>query len=300
MHAEVTTFGTKLANFWEELYEHLARLESAYERWNIVKISGPVGTHENVPEEIEDDIAEVMGKRPIPIATQIIPRVKVLAYLDLLNQIGATLEKFATDLRDMQRPEIYEVEEDFPEGAEGSSIMVHKHNPETCERVCSLARQLAGIVVTARMNVALWHERDLTNSANERHILPDAAHVIVYIVRQMTAVIDKLHVHPKRMLANINLTDGIVRSSLVLNALVENGVDRSVARSWIEPFVRHAWDRYREGEAVPALYTKLAGDPGISQHLSREALKGIFDPDYTRLLTGVQISFRRLGWEVTF
>jgi adenylosuccinate lyase len=296
MHAEPTTFGQKLANYWFQLQTQRNHLQGLREFFRIAKISGPVGSHANIPAEVEEYIAEKLGVRPIPIATQIIPRDWILRYLDHLNELGGVIEKIATDLRDMQRPEICEVEEPFPEGAEGSSIMVHKHNPETWERCCGLARLIAGYVVTARMNVPLWHERDLSNSAPERIILLDSTTAAVYICRRMAETVGGMSIHPERMKANLALTEGIVRSGELLNLMVKKGMSRAEARKVISSHTNWAWGEYKQGKPMPHMKEIFLRDPEIMKVVSKDELEECFDPTYANVLTGVGVSFRRLGW----
>ncbi|MCH7541528.1 adenylosuccinate lyase [Patescibacteria group bacterium] len=298
MHAEPTTFGTKLANYWHEVKTHRKNLVNVEKFWRVAKISGPVGTHEKIPAEVEESIANQLSVKPIPIATQIVPRVWVLRYLNHLDELAATIEKIGTDIRDMQRPEICEVEEYFPPEGVGSSIMVHKHNPEVSERCCSLAREIAGTVTTARMNVALWHERDLTNSANERTILFDASNLAVYIASKMAEVIWGLKIFPARMRKNLGLTAGIVQSGQVLNLLVERGIDRTKARGFISGHTNNAWKGYQEGRSMLSLKDELVKDPKITSILSESEITACFDPTHAQLLKGVKVSFRRLHWSV--
>ncbi|MDP2720850.1 MAG: adenylosuccinate lyase [bacterium] len=298
MHAEPTTLGAKLANYWFVLSEHRKNLVTHSEFWQLAKISGPVGTHENVPEEVEEFIARLLGVRPIPIATQTIHREWVLRYLHQLSEVAATIEKIGTDIRLLQMPEISEVEEYFPEEAEGSSIMVHKRNPEVCERCCSLAREVSETVSTARANVPNWHERDLTTSANERSTLFRASNLAVYITAQMAVVIERLRVFPNRMRANLDLTAGIVQSGKVLNLLVEKGTNRTKARRVIAAHTNAAWQTYQGGDPMPSLREIILADLTIRRCLSREGIGACFDPTYEQLLEGVKVSFRRLGWNV--
>lgn len=298
MHAEPTTFGTKLANYWYEIKTHRKNLVDLDKFWRIAKISGPVGTHEKIPAKIEESIANQLSVKPIPIATQIVPRVWVLRYLNHLDELAATIEKIGTDIRDMQRPEICEVDEYFPPEAVGSSIMVHKHNPEVSERCCSLARQIAGTITTARMNVVLWHERDLTNSASERTILFDASNLAVYIAAKMAEVIWGLKVFPARMRKNLGLTAGIVQSGQVLNLLVERGINRTEARGLISGYTNDAWKGYQEGRPMPFLKDELIKDLQITSILTESEITACFDPTYAQLIKGVKVSFRRLHWSV--
>jgi len=296
MHAEPITFGHKLANYWFQLQTQRRNLQELRKFFEIAKISGPVGSHANIPGEVEEYIARKLGVQPIPIATQIIPRDWILRYLHHLDELGSVIEKIATDLRDMQRPEICEVEEPFPEGAEGSSIMVHKHNPEVWERCCSLSRIIAGQVVTARMNVALWHERDLSNSAAERIILLDSTTAALYICRRLTETIAGMSIHPERMRANLTLTEGIVCSGQLLNLMVKKGMDRTAARGMISSHTNRAWVEYKQGKPMPRLKAVFLGDAAIMEVVSQEELEDCFDPTYTNVLTGVDVSLRRLGW----
>lgn len=297
-HAEETTFGTQLANYWAILKEHRKHLIELTAEWQVVKISGPVGTHEKVAASVEEYIAAEFGVRPIAIATQIIPREKVLRVLNLFNEIGATVERIATNWRYQSAPEIFEVAEPFPEGAEGSSIMVHKQNPEVCERCCSLAHDIAGSVTTARMNTILWLERDLTNSASERRILSDTSNMVVFILKQMAWVTEGLEVFPERMKANIALTSGLARSSKLLNLLVEKDMGRAEARQLIRVHVASAWSFHKKGQPIPSVEKAVLADQEIMKHLGVREVRALFKDDYTALLDGVRVSFRRLNWRL--
>lgn len=297
-HAEETTFGTQLANYWAMFKEHLKHVEEIRQEWNIVKISGPVGTHEKVSAKVEEYIAREFGIRPIEIATQIVPREKILRLLNLFNEIGATVERVATNWRYQSAPEIFELAEAFPEGAEGSSIMVHKQNPEVSERCCSLAHDIAGSVTVARMNTTLWLERDLSNSASERRIMSDTSHMVVYILDQMAWVTEKLEVYPERMRANIALTAGLIKSGKLLNLLVEKGVERAEARKLVRSHVVWAWGYHKKGQAIPSVEEAVLADREIMSHLRVKEVRALFRDDYEALFRGVKVSFRRLGWRL--
>ena len=203
VHAEPITFGQKLAIWWDEMRRHRTRLVSAKDMISVGKLSGPVGTHATVPPSIEKSVCKQLGLEVAPFSNQVIQRDRHAQFVTTLAQIAGSLEKFSTEIRGLQRTEIREVEEPFGVGQTGSSSMPHKRNPELTERICGLARLIRGHSVTSMENVALWHERDISHSSNERLILPDSCIALDYILDIMTHVISNMTVHVDRMKSNL-------------------------------------------------------------------------------------------------
>jgi adenylosuccinate lyase len=287
VHAEPTTFGLKLAVWVDELARHEQRLAEARRTVAVGKMAGPVGTHATVPPAVEEAACARLGLAVAPVATQVVQRDRHAHYLATLAGIGASLEKFATEVRALQRTEILEAEEPFAAGQTGSSSMPHKRNPELCERVCGLARTLRGYALTGFENVALWHERDISHSSAERIVFPDATGLLAYMLHIFTGVIEGLVVYPQRMRDNLERTQGLVFSQKVLLALVERGLSRQAAYEVVQ---RHALDAWERGVPFRAL---LEADPEVCARLDTPALDAIFD--YAPYLAHVDTSFRRLG-----
>ena len=287
IHAEPTTFGLKMAMFYDEFRRHLARLETVEREIGVGKISGAVGTFANVDPSIERHVCKQLGLRPAPISTQIIQRDLHASYVTALALVGASLEKLATEIRNLQRTEVQEVEEPFGKGQKGSSAMPHKKNPITCERVAGLARLLRGYSVAAMENVALWHERDITHSSVERVILPDASITLDYILHLTVEVVDGLVVHKDRMTDNVMKTRGVVFSGQVLLRLMERGLSRTQAYELVQRVALAAWRNGRDFQQL------VLSDPAIRRHLSADVLKRCIDP--ARHLRHVDTIFRRVG-----
>jgi adenylosuccinate lyase len=287
VHAEPTTFGLKLAVWYDELRRQLDRLRFAREEMRVGKLSGAVGTHAHVPPDVEDEVCAALGLRPAPASTQILQRDRHAFFLSVLAGIGATIEKIAVEIRHLQRTEVREVEEPFGEGNQGSSAMPHKRNPHESERLSGLARVLRGYAVTGLENVALWHERDISHSSTERIIFPDACIVLDYSLDLLAEILEKLGVDEERMRANLDLTGGLVFSQRVMLGLVDAGLDRQVAYKLVQA---HAMDSWRNGSSFEAA---IRNDPEITGRLSQEQLAELFDP--TAQLTNVDQIFERLG-----
>jgi adenylosuccinate lyase len=287
MHAEPTTLGLKLAVWYDELRRQRRRLELAREDIAVGKISGAVGTHAHVSPELEQEVCHALGLRAAPASTQIIQRDRHAFLLAVIAGIGGTLEKFAIEIRHLQRSEIGEVEEPFDPGNQGSSAMPHKRNPHASERITGLARLLRGYAATAAENNALWHERDISHSSTERVIVPDACIVLDFMLHEMADILDRLVVHADRMLENLRLTGGLIYSQPVLLALVDAGMDRQAAYQLVQG---HAQQSITAG---PAFHDGLAADPSIAEWLGPEELLALFDP--MRQLQHVDAIFARLG-----
>ncbi len=287
VHAEPTTFGLKLAAWWDELLRQTHRLTQAKETVSVGKISGAVGTHATVPPEIEVDVCGSLGLLPEPVSTQVVHRDRHAQYVSTLALIAASLEKFATEIRHLQRTEVLEAEEPFGEGQTGSSAMPHKRNPEKCERICGLARLFRGYTTAALENVALWHERDISHSSVERIILPDACTLLDYTLDLFTGIVHGLQVYPENMRRNLELTQGLVFSHRVLLALIDKGLSRQEAYKLVQENAMRAWR-----ERTPFL-DLLCEDEDVLRHLSREELASLFD--YGFYTQHVDDSFRRVG-----
>lgn len=292
IHAEPMAFGLKLALWWDEMRRHKQRLSLAREMIAVGKISGPVGSYASIPPDIEESVCEQVGLAPAPVSNQILQRDRHAQFVQTLALIGASLEKFATEIRALQRTEIREVEEPFGTPgfvSTGSSSMPHKRNPELSERICGLARLVRGHSQTALDNVPLWHERDISHSSAERMILPDSALAIDYILDTFTKIIDGMRVFPDNMMRNLELTKGIVFSERVLLALVESGLDRTSSYELVQRHALAAWDQHED------FRESVKSDPEVISRLGTDEVAGLFDYGY--YLRHVGRTFSRLGFE---
>ena len=287
VHAEPTTFGLKLAGWVAEARRDQRRLADAKAEIAVGAISGAVGTHATVPPDIEERVCARLGLGVEPVSTQIIGRDRHAAFVQTLAVIGASLERFALELRHLQRTEVLETEEPFSEGQTGSSAMPHKRNPELNERVCGHARVLRGNAVAATENVALWHERDISHTSVERIILPDSCILLDYVLSLFTGIMRGLQVYPENMRRNLELTQGLVFSQRVLLGLIDAGMSRQDAYKIVQHNAMRAWK-----ERVP-FRGLLEADPDVTSRLDGAALDAIFDYDYYTRHVGD--SFRRLG-----
>ena len=287
VHAEPITFGLKLAVWFDEMRRHSDRLDRAREGMAFGKLSGPVGTHATVPPSVEARVCQRLGLKPAPASNQVLQRDRHADFVLTLALVAASLEKFATEIRGLQRTEIGEVSEPFPEGEAGSSSMPHKRNPELSERVCGLARLIRGHGVTALENVALWGERDISHSSAERIILPDSTLALDYILSLMVDVVTDMHVYPDRMMRNMESTRGVLFSQRVMLELVETGLLREEAYGISH---RLAMRSVSEGEDFREL---VRADPSVDGRLSSAKLDEIFD--YGFYLRHVDEIFERVG-----
>jgi len=287
VHAEPITFGLKLALWAQEMRRHAARLARAREAVAVGKVSGAVGTYATVPPEVERIACARLGLEPAPISSQIVQRDRHAEFVTTLALIGASLEKFATEFRSLQRTEVREVEEPFEPGQTGSSAMPHKRNPELCERICGLARLLRGHAITALENVALWHERDISHSSAERLILPDSCLALDYMLDLFAFILKGLRVFPENMRRNLEATRGLVFSQRVMLAFIEKGLGRQEAYSLVQ---RHAMAAWEQGTAF---LDELRADPEVTSLLPEAELRGLFD--YGFFLRHVDGVFTRLG-----
>ena len=286
VHAEPITFGLKLANWYSENCRNIARMERASEEVAVGKISGAVGTFAHVGPEVEESICAKLGLHPAAISSQVIQRDRHAHYVSTLAGIAASLEKIALEIRSLQRTEVREVEEYFAKGQKGSSAMPHKRNPVGCEQICGLSRVVRANAQAALENVALWHERDISHSSVERVILPDSTILTDYLLDRTTRTVDKLFVYPERMLANLEITRGLIFSGQLLLDLAAKGVLREQAYLWVQRNAMRAWEH---GEDFRQL---VAADADISHTLTAKELDTAFSLE--RQLRHVDAIFARV------
>lgn len=287
VHAEPTTFGLKVAVWVAEMRRNRERLRAAREAVAVGAISGAVGTHASIAPAIEEAVCQALGLGLEEASTQVIQRDRHAQFVGALALTGASLEKFATEIRGLQRTEVLEAEEPFAAGQTGSSAMPHKRNPEKCERITGLARVLRGHAATALENVALWHERDISHSSTERIVLPDACLLLDYMLALFTDIAEGLVVHPERMKENLERSHGLVFSQRVLLALIERGLDRQRAYELTQRNAMAAWER-----RAPFLDLLLA-DAEVTALLEEGELRALFD--YGHYLRHADATFERLG-----
>lgn len=289
IHAEPISFGFVLAGWLDELDRDRQRLVTAREDIRVGKLSGAVGTHATVEPRVEESSLEKLGLRVAPVTTQVIARDRHAAYLATLAVLAGGLEKFATDIRHLQRSEVSEVREPFGEEQKGSSAMPHKRNPILSERVCGLARVVRGYAQTSLENQALWHERDISHSSAERIIFPDACTLLDYMLRLMAEIIEGLTIDRERMRTNLYRSGGVVFSQRVLLALVHKGMSRQEAYRVVQ---RTAIDALDGG---PDFKTAIAQSPEVRERLTERELAELFDPAF--YLRHLDVTFDRLGLE---
>ena len=287
IHAEPMTFGMKFLLWSDEIERDMERLKQAREMMAVGKLSGAVGTYSNIDPFVEEYVCKKLDLKPVRLATQVIQRDRHAHFLTTLAIIGSSLDKMATEIRNLQRTDIREAEEYFAPGQKGSSAMPHKRNPITCEKVSGMARLLRGYAVAGLEDVALWHERDISHSSVERVILPDATIALDHMLRKFSNIIDKLLVYPDAMIANLNKTGGLIFSQNLLIALVTKGVLREDAYKWVQ---RNAMARWLEGADFK---TNVEADPDIKKYLTDEEIEHCFDPK--PMLRNVDLIFSRFG-----
>ena len=273
VHAEPMTFGLKLALWYAELERDRERLERARDGVTVGKISGAVGTYAHLEPAIEEAVCAALGLTPAKVASQVLQRDRHAELVSALALTGASLEKFAVEVRGLQKTEIGEVQEPFAKGQKGSSAMPHKRNPIACEQITGLARLLRGNATAALENVALWHERDISHSSVERVILPDSFCVLDHMIRRFTRVVRDLVVHPDRMRANLALSRGVVFSGTVLLELAKRGVSREDAYLFVQ---RNAMRSHDEGADFKTL---LLDDADVARVLNADEVEAAFDLD---------------------
>lgn len=271
IHAEPTTFGLKLALWYDENRRNIDRLRAAADRIAVGQISGAVGTFEHLSPHVEEYVCRKLGLRPAPVSTQILQRDRHAEFMTTLALIGSSLEKYATEIRHLQKTEVLEAEEEFSKGQKGSSAMPHKRNPITCERIAGLSRVLRGNALAAMENVALWHERDITHSSVERIIIPDSCILLDYMLSLTTDVIDRLIVYPENMIRNLGRTHGLIFSQSVLLALTKKGMKREDAYRIVQEAAMDVWQSGKEFKQL------LMSNNEITRILTPGELEELFD-----------------------
>lgn len=274
VHAEPMTFGLKLAVWYDEMKRNLERMEQARENMRVGKLSGAVGTYANIDPSVEEYVCEQLGLKPANIATQIIQRDIHCQFVTTLALIGSSLNKFATEIRLLQKTEVLEVEEPFFKGQIGSSAMPHKRNPVTCERISGLSRLLRANAQAAFENIALWHERDISHSSVERVILPDSTIILNYMLHKFIPIIDGLLVYPKNMIASLTKTNGLIYSQRVLLELMKKGLTREEAYEIIQHCAMQVWQETSDFKEV------LYRDRKVRKYLKPNEIDGCFDIKY--------------------
>ncbi|MEN0658400.1 adenylosuccinate lyase [Caldifermentibacillus hisashii] len=287
VHAEPTTFGLKLALWYEEMKRNLERFKQAAQGVEFGKISGAVGTYANIDPFVEKYVCEKLGLTPAPISTQTLQRDRHAYYLATLALIATSIEKFATEIRGLQKSEVREVEEFFAKGQKGSSAMPHKRNPIGSENMTGMARVIRGYMLTAYENVSLWHERDISHSSAERIILPDATIALNYMLNRFSNIVKNLTVFPENMKRNMDRTLGLIYSQRVLLSLIKKGWVRETAYDTVQPLAMQAWE-----QQVP-FRSLVESNEKIMATLSKEELADCFDYHYH--LQHVDTIFERLG-----
>ena len=287
VHAEPITFGLKMLLWVAETDRNISRMERAVETVSAGKISGVVGTYANIDPRVEEHVCKSLGLVPAPISTQILQRDRHAEYMAAIAVIGSSLDKFATELRTLQRTEILEVEEYFAKGQKGSSAMPHKRNPITGERISGMARLLRGNAQVALENVALWNERDISHSSVERIIIPDSTMTLYYMLHKMTGMINNLLVYPENMKKNMERTHGLLFSQRIMLELVDKGLTRERAYELVQ---RNAMKSWHEDVSFRDL---LVADPDVTALLKPEDIDGLFDYNYH--LQRVDEIYKRFG-----
>ena len=287
VHAEPTTFGLVLANWYSEIKRDIERFDHAAKGVEAGKISGAVGSFANVPPQVEALVCQKLGIRPQEISTQVLPRDLHAEYVQTMALIATSVERFALEVRHLQRTEVREAEEYFSAGQKGSSAMPHKRNPIGSENVTGLARVIRGHAFTALEDVPLWHERDISHSSAERVIIPDTTELLDYILTRFTKIVKDLTVFPDKMLENMNLTHGLIFSQRVLLKLVEAGLSREEAYDIVQPKTAEVWDEKKD------FRTLLEADSKVTDKLSKADLDDAFD--YHWHLKHVDEIFDRVG-----
>ncbi|MGG3450462.1 MULTISPECIES: adenylosuccinate lyase [Bacillaceae] len=287
VHAEPTTFGLKMALWYEEMKRNLKRFNDAAETVEFGKISGAVGTYANIDPFVEEYVCKKLGTKPAPVSTQTLQRDRHAHYMATLALVAASIEKFATEVRGLQKSETREVEEFFAKGQKGSSAMPHKRNPIGSENMVGLARVIRGHMVTAYENVSLWHERDISHSSAERVILPDATIALNYMLNRFGNIVKNLTVFPDNMKRNMDRTLGLIYSQRVLLALIDKGMAREAAYDTVQPRAMEAWDKQVQFRSL------VEADETITSKLSAEEIADCFDYNYH--LKHVDTIFDRIG-----
>ena len=286
VHAEPITLGLKFALWFAEIQRHMERLKKAVETISVGKISGAVGTFSNLNPKVEEYVCKKLKLKPAPISSQIIQRDRHAEFLTALAMIASSIEKFATEIRSLQRTEILELEEGFSKGQKGSSAMPHKRNPITCERLCGLARLVRTNAQASLENITLWHERDISHSSVERVIIPDSTILVDYMLIQFNRIIENLLVYPESMMANLNKTKGMIFSGRLLLELSEKTRSKEEAYQIVQDNAMKAW---RENKDFKNL---IRNDKKVIRYLSKQKIEDCFSLDH--YLKHVDYIFRRV------
>lgn len=289
VHAEPTTFGVKMALWYAEMKRNFERFKRVREEIEVGKMSGAVGTFANIPPEIEAHVCKELGLDCAPVSTQTLQRDRHAYYIATLSLISTSLEKFAVEVRNLQKTETREVEEAFAKGQKGSSAMPHKRNPVGSENITGISRVIRGYITTAYENVPLWHERDISHSSAERVMLPDVTIALDYALNRFTNIIDRLTVYEDNMKENINKTFGLVFSQRVLLALINKGMVREEAYDTVQPKAMESW------QTKTPFRELVEQDSKITDLLSKEDLDECFNPEHH--LNQVDTIFQRAGLE---
>ena len=287
VHAEPITFGLKLAVWYEETLRNIERMKRAIEAVSYGQISGAVGTFANIDPRIEEYVCEHLGIKPEPVSTQVVSRDHYNEYMTTMAICATSLDKFMTEIRNLQRTEIFEVMEEFRKGQKGSSAMPHKRNPMTCERICGLSRVIRGNVIPALEDSVLWHERDLAHSSVERVIIPDSTTLLFYIQNLANRVVKNLEVHEDQMRENVDKTLGLVFSQRLMLTVVGKGVERDTVYPWVQANALKAWDTKTPFKDL------VKQDENIMKYITEEELEEIFD--YSYHTKNVDYIFKRCG-----
>ncbi len=287
IHAEPTTLGLKFALWYAETVRNIQRLKNAQKNIAVGQVSGAVGTYAHIDPAVERHVCEKLGLEAAPISTQVLQRDRHAEFMNTLAVLGSSLEKFATEIRHLQKTEVLEVEEFFAKGQKGSSAMPHKRNPITCERIAGLSRVLRGNAAAAMENIALWHERDITHSSVERVIIPDSCILLDYMTAQFTAIVDTLLVYPDTMKKNLEKTHGLIFSQSVLLALTRKGMKREDAYRIIQHHAMNVWQNGKDFQSA------LKEDKEVAGVLDKKELQEMFDDK--KNIRHVDYVFQRLG-----
>ena len=286
IHAEPTTFGLKLAGFYEEFKRNKIRLEKAIDEISTCSISGAVGTYANINPKIESYVAKKLNLRVEPISTQVIPRDRHAYFFSILGIIAGSIERVATEIRNLQRTEVQEVEEFFGKKQKGSSAMPHKRNPILSENLTGLARMVRSYVVPALENISLWHERDISHSSVERNIGPDSTITLDFALNRLKNILKNMNVYPKKMLTNLDITKGLIFSQRVMIELTKFGFSREKAYSLVQKNAHNAW-----GKNI-SFYESLTKDSLINKKISNKDLIKMFKIDYHT--KNINLIFKRI------
>ena len=287
VHAEPTTFGLKLAVWWKEMERNLLRMERAKETISYGKISGAVGTFSNIEPAVEAAVCKKLGIKNAPVSNQVIQRDRHAEYLSTIAIIASSLDKFATEIRHLQRTEVHEAEEPFAKGQKGSSAMPHKKNPITCERISGLARLLRGNAITGYENIALWHERDISHSSVERITMPDSTITLDYMLNKFNWLMENLNVYPENMRENLDKMQGLMYSQKVRIALTNKGMLYDRAYGLVQENSMKVWAKQGSFKEL------LLQDPRVREFLNPEEIEACFDMG--AYLKNVKKIFKRLG-----